>query len=59
MKRTEEILTTGELLLAIIALVSPGFPRAPGDTRADPAPATHRTRAEHRAEGVRHADRDH
>lgn len=59
MKRTEEILTTGELLIAIIALVSPGFPRVPGETRAEPAPATHRTRPEHGAEGVRHADRDH
>lgn len=56
MERTEEILTTGELLIAIMALVSPGFPRGTGRTPS-PAPAAHDQGPEHRAEGIRHAER--
>ncbi|MEU2779251.1 hypothetical protein ABZ646_42015 [Streptomyces sp. NPDC007162] len=57
MERTEEILTTGELLIAIMALVSPGFARETGRTPS-PAPAAHGKGPEHRAEGIRHAERD-
>jgi hypothetical protein len=59
MKRTEEILTTGELLVAIMALVTAGLPRASGETPGNLPPATQGKGQEHRAEGTRHAARDH
>lgn len=57
MERTEEVLTTRELLIAIMALVSPGSPWGTGWTPS-PAPAAHDQGPEHRAEGIRHAERD-
>lgn len=59
MERAEDILTSGELLIAIMALVTAGLPPASWETPGDPSPATQGKRQEHRAEGTRHAARDH
>ncbi|WP_089105777.1 hypothetical protein [Streptomyces hyaluromycini] len=59
MENAEDILTAGELLIAIMALVTAGLPRASWETPEDLPPATQGKRQEHRAEGTRHAARDH
>ncbi|MFJ8492801.1 hypothetical protein ACIRBZ_31315 [Streptomyces sp. NPDC094038] len=59
MESTEEILTSGELLIAIMALVTAGLPPASWETQQNLPPATRGKRQEHRAEGTRHAARDH
>lgn len=59
MERAEEILTSGELLIAIMALVTAGLPPASWETPGNIPPATQGKRPEHRAEGTRHAARDH
>ncbi|MGW7541796.1 hypothetical protein ACWGKQ_11845 [Streptomyces sp. NPDC054770] len=59
MKRAEEILSTGELLIAIMALVTAGLPRTTGETPGNLPPATQGKGQEHRAEGTSHAARDH
>lgn len=59
MEKAEDILTTGELLIAIMALVTAGLPRAARETAGSLPPATQGKRQEHRAEGTRHAARDH
>lgn len=59
MEKAEDILTTGELLIAIMALVAAGLPRVSGETHGSLPPAAQGKRQEHRAEGTRHAARDH
>ncbi|MFF4301341.1 hypothetical protein [Streptomyces sp. NPDC001601] len=60
MKRVEEILTSGELLIAIMSLVTAGLPPASWETPGNlPEAAQGKRQEHHHAEGTAHAARDH